>query len=127
MSIKVKTGSSIWKLATYWGSDNLPNNLCDLVRNTVWCFCVSFFVVGLLSAWVAFILASIAASFNVGYVIWSAEFSVFVGVICLILAAFCSELLSSHLRRNPSERLNNAKTVYTSWKDKFCPLVKEIK
>jgi len=127
MSIKVKTGSSIWKLATYWGNDNLPNNLCDLVKNTAWCFCVSFIVVIALSAWVACILASIAASFNVGYVIWSIAFSVFVGLICLILAAFCSELLSSYLRRNPSERLSNAQTVYMSWKDKFCPLVKEIK
>lgn len=126
MNIKVKTGSSIWKLATYWGNDNLPNNFCDLIKNVAWCFCVSFFVASTLSAWIACVLASIAASFSVGYVIWSAAFAVFVGVTSLILAAVCSELLSSHLRRNPSERLGNIQTVYMSWKDKFCPLVKEV-
>lgn len=127
MKIKVKEGSSIYKLATYWGADPLPSNFCDLFRNVVWCFLVTSVVVSGLSSWIGCVLATIAASISVGYIIWSAAFVIFSVILALIVVVTIGVLGENHLRNNPSQRLDNAKLVYRSWKDKFCPLVEKIK
>jgi len=127
MKIKVKEGSSIWKLATYWGTDDLPSNFCDLTRNVVFCFLVSFVFIIMISAWVGCVFATIAASISVGYVIWSVALSIFIGIIGLIFCCFLVEIQRGYFKEHPSERFDNVKIIYRSWKDKFCPLIEEIK
>jgi hypothetical protein len=127
MKIKVKEGSSVWKLATYWGLDFLPSDFCSLVRNAVWCFVVTSFIVVTLSFWVSHVLATVAASVSVGYIIWSTSVVVLMVCIGFVLLAIACALTENFLSNNPNEKLNNAKIIYHSWKDKFCPLVEEEK
>jgi len=127
MKIRVKEGSSIWKLATWWGTDNLPSNFCDLIQNVFWCFLVTFFFVAAASAWIACVIATLGASFSVEYVIWSIPLILFAVFVGFILFGIIFSITYDHFSAHPNQRLVSIKIAYRSWQDKYCPLVEEIK
>lgn len=126
MKIKVKEGSSIWLLATWWGGDSLPTDFCSLTRTVLIVFLIISMVVFMLSAWLGLIIATIAASISTGIMIWSEPLMVLLGIIAIVSIVMGFLLAGKYFYENPNENLSNAKIVYQAWKDKYCPLVEKI-
>ena len=126
MKIKIKKGSSIWLLATWWGTDSLPTDFCSLTRTVLIVFFMISTVIFILSTWLGLIIATIAASISTGTMIWSEPLMVLLGIIGGVSIAAGIVLAVKYFCENPSENLSNARVVYQAWKDKYCPLVEKI-
>ena len=130
MNINVKKGSSVWQLDTCWGSDFLSNNFCSLFWSCLWRLFFIFVGCLLTGAYLGILFAVIAASFSVGFIIWSlpliSTVSIFV-CICIIFSIFliCEKAKESTIE-NPKGVLSNTINAYKSWKDKYCPKVEEV-
>jgi hypothetical protein len=130
MNITVKKGSSIWKLDTNWGESGVSSNFCQLFWSVLWCFVVVTVAVILFSSYLGFLIATIAASISVGFIIWSPPLAIFAGLVAFIaiiaLIAFTHVLASDAMDENPTGALSNSVNAYAAWKNKYCPQVKEI-
>jgi len=130
VNINVKNGSSVWQLATCWGTDVLPNNFCTLFWSCVWR--LFFVVIGclLFGAYLGCLFATIAASFSVGFIIWSMPLAITLTIILVIaagvVAVFIGEKAKESTIENPKGALSNTINAYRSWKDKYCPKVDEV-
>jgi len=130
MSIKIKNGSSMYKLATWWDTEQMPKNFCSLFWTVV--IRIGFISLGCTAAGtvLGFLLASIAASISVGYIIWTASIAVVTALIVVIALIFMAAatycLIENTIEEEPEGKLSNIATIYSGWKNKYCPTVEEI-
>lgn len=128
--INVNVGSSIWKLGTYWGTERLPNNFCDLSKRVIWCFIVVTLSTIGFGFYLSYLIASIAASFSVGFIIWSMPIFFLVGILSCILtivaASVAKVTVDEVMESESSGKLNYCVEVCRSIKGKFCPMVNEV-
>jgi len=130
MNINVKNGSSVWQLATCWGSDCLPDNFCTLFWSCLWRLLFISMGSVFTGAYLGFLLATIAASFSVGFIIWSTPLMITVGLFLIIAGGVSVVIVIEKMKEstieNPKSALSNTINAYRSWKDKYCPRVEEV-
>jgi len=129
MSIKIKNGSSMYKLLTWWDIGMLPNNFCELLWCTLKHLAILSFICTLVGAFLGDLLAGIVASVVVGSVVWSLSLTLLTGLVVLTAIVFgfagLRYLFSSAIEEKPEGLLANTVEAYKGFKDKYCPIVEE--
>lgn len=127
MEIGVKKGSSIWQLATEWGNEDVPTNFCSLVFTVARNFTVIALFITCFSTYIGLLLASIAASFSVGRVIFNGP--VVALIVCIVAIVLISSVvvivdkIKYNAVGNPAGVVGNTLNAYRAWKGKYCPKV----
>lgn len=133
--IKVKKGGSIWKLATFWGNDCLPNDFCSLIKAmSIVLLIVSFFTT-VVSAALGATIGIYVALITTGVWLGEATFvtAAYAGMALVVLTAWASVNdvqvsipVPEKLSEGWGDFGNNAKEVYRGFKEKYCPIIKEV-
>jgi len=130
MNISVKSGSSVWQLATLWGDERVPDNFCSLFWRVVLRFILIASGCVITGLFLGFFVAGVAASISVGYVIWTMPIVIVSGIaaiVCVsILYGFLHYKTTESIDENPSGFVSNSVNAYLSWKNKYCPKVVEL-
>ena len=137
-NINIKEGGSVWKVATFWGNENLPKDGCGLV----WKLLFHTTIISILSAFVGVVLgdsiASLSASIVTGVWVWGIAVAI-ITFMCVILlgVGICALLVvvpiilwesSEEDSTHPvAKTIHNLKNIKRGWKEKYCPLVVEVK
>lgn len=126
--MKINKGSSVWQLATGWGIKQLPTNFCDLLKSMFISTILCSFSVFAVSAILGTILGNVVAFIVTGVFVPTAgllKVPIILGLISII--AFIL-FVSTALVKGTSVALDSIKdsfvgTAYSSWKEKYCPIV----
>lgn len=132
-NIEVKENGSMWKLATFWGCEQLPSDGCSLFWKSLWHLCIVTFLTTLTGAGLGDLVATTVASFVMGTFIWGITNMVLATILAMILAV-CSVAKPIAIYEGADEDSNNVvmktiynmKTIKRGFKEKYCPLVEEV-
>lgn len=127
--MEIKKGSSIWKLATRWDVNSLPRDFCTLCRSVFINFMMVCVICGCSGWFLGDLTANLVGWFVTGW--WHVNLSV---AILMILSCTFGILTALGLLvfgvvegGDVAMRKIETKEVYRAWKDKYCPIVKEVK
>ena len=132
-NIEVKENGSMWKLATFWGCEQLPSDGCSLFWKSLWHLCIVSFLTTLVGAGLGDLVATTVASITMGTFIWGVTNMVLGLMLCIVLfaclialpIALCAEA-DEDSENVVMKTIYNIKTIKQGLKEKWCPLVVEI-
>lgn len=133
--IKMKQGGSLWQLSTFFGSEPSPRDGCEMLgvclKSLFWIIVGVFVSGGVLGCY----LGDLAGIITHGWLGYESLSFVVQGVsfiLACILAfiLFACTLAAMHYLFTKSDITetirDNVKELHSSWKYKYCPLVKVI-
>ena len=132
-NIEIKENGSMWQLATLWGNESLPSDGCGLVWKCL--FHLFLIIVGtiLTGAFLGDLVASTIASIVTCTFVWGVSIlilSLSLAVLAIILVVFTPLFIWEEADEDSDntimKTIYNMKTIKMGWKDKFCPVVKEV-
>lgn len=131
--MKIKRGSSIWQLATCWGSNKMSSNFWILVGESILSLMIVAFTATITSIFLAHILAGLAGFLVTGIFMWTMPLVLLAVILSLITVVIGVLLVLGSVQRAFKALGDNKKwkrsflvVAYRFWKDKCCPIVEEV-
>ena len=126
--MNVKKNTSIWKLATLWDSMSLPRDFCSLCRALIGHLLIVAGAILIGAGFLGSLFGNLAgwAISGVFLMTFPVLFLLILAIMILAAVLVAGAILGTkEIQRSSVIQNSFIGTAYSSWKDKYCPMVEE--